>query len=46
MLRGQLLGKVGLSGYTYVPHLHFQVFIITGPNVWTDYETLEVKEFE
>ena len=46
VLRGQLLGKVGLSGYTYVPHLHFQVFIITGPNVWTDYETLEVKEFE
>ena len=44
--RGQVLGRVGLSGYTYLPHLHFQVFIITGPNIWTDYETLEIKEFE
>jgi murein DD-endopeptidase MepM/ murein hydrolase activator NlpD len=44
--RGEVLGKVGLSGYTYLPHLHFQVFIVTGPNIWTDYETLEIKEFE
>ena len=42
---GQVLAEVGLSGYTYVPHLHFQVFVITGPNVWTDFDTLEVKEF-
>lgn len=44
--RGQVLGRVGLSGYTYLPHLHFQVFIIRGPNIWTDYETLEIKDFE
>jgi Peptidase family M23 len=44
--KGQVLGRVGLSGYTYLPHLHFQVFIITGLNIWTDYETLEIKEFE
>jgi murein DD-endopeptidase MepM/ murein hydrolase activator NlpD len=44
--KAQVLGRVGLSGYTYLPHLHFQVFIITGPNIWTDYETLEIKEFE
>jgi murein DD-endopeptidase MepM/ murein hydrolase activator NlpD len=46
VLKGQVLGRVGLSGYTYLAHLHFQVFIITGPNIWTDYETLEIKEFE
>jgi murein DD-endopeptidase MepM/ murein hydrolase activator NlpD len=44
--RGQLLAKVGMTGYTYIPHLHFQVFIITGPNVWTDFDTLEIKEFD
>jgi murein DD-endopeptidase MepM/ murein hydrolase activator NlpD len=35
--KGQVLGRVGLSGYTYLPHLHFQVFNITGPNIWTDF---------
>jgi murein DD-endopeptidase MepM/ murein hydrolase activator NlpD len=44
--RGQVLAKVGLSGYTYISHLHFQIFIITGPNIWTDFETLEIKEFD
>ena len=44
--KGQVLGKVGLTGYTYIPHLHFQVFIITGPNFWIDYETLEIEEFD
>jgi murein DD-endopeptidase MepM/ murein hydrolase activator NlpD len=44
--RGQVLAKVGLTGYTYIPHLHFQVFVITGPNVWTDFDTLEIEEFD
>jgi murein DD-endopeptidase MepM/ murein hydrolase activator NlpD len=44
--RGQVLAKVGLSGYTYISHLHFQIFIVTGPNIWTDFETLEIKEFD
>src|SRR5919202_485487 len=34
--KGQVLGKVGLTGYTYIPHLHFEVLIITGPNFWID----------
>jgi murein DD-endopeptidase MepM/ murein hydrolase activator NlpD len=42
---GQVLAKVGLTGYTYIPHLHFQVFVITGPNVWTDFDTLEIEKF-
>ena len=40
---GQEVGKVGMTGYTYVPHLHFQVFIFTGPNIWEHYRTLEVN---
>jgi hypothetical protein len=36
---------VGMTGYTYLPHLHFQVFVVTGINAWTDFDTLEVQEF-
>ena len=39
---GQPIAKVGMTGYTYLPHLHFQVFIFTGPNLWEDYQTLRV----
>jgi murein DD-endopeptidase MepM/ murein hydrolase activator NlpD len=42
----QVLAKVGLTGYTYIPHMHFQVFVITGPNILTDFDTLEIKEFD
>ena len=42
---GEEIGKVGMTGYTYVPHLHFQVFVFTGSNVWTDFDTIEIKEF-
>lgn len=41
---GEEIGKVGMTGYTYVPHLHFQVFVFTGSNVWTDF-TIEIREF-
>ncbi len=34
------------TGYTYLPHLHFQVFVVTGMNMWTDFDTLEVQDFE
>ena len=39
---GQEIAKVGTTGFTYLPHLHFQVFIFTGPNLWEDYQTLKV----
>ena len=42
---GQEIAKVGMTGYTYVPHLHFQVFLFTGYNIWTDFDTIEVKNF-
>ena len=43
---GETIARVGLTGYTYLPHLHFQVFIFTGYNIWTDFETIEVNDFE
>ena len=45
VIAGQEITKVGITGYTYIPHLHFQVFIFTGYNIWTDFDTLEIKEF-
>jgi murein DD-endopeptidase MepM/ murein hydrolase activator NlpD len=41
----QEIARVGMTGYTYIPHLHFQVFVFTGINIWTDFTTLEVKKF-
>ena len=40
------IARVGMTGYTYMPHLHFQVFIATGMNMWTDFDTLEVQDFD
>jgi murein DD-endopeptidase MepM/ murein hydrolase activator NlpD len=42
VIAGQEIAKVGMTGYTYLPHLHFQVFVFTGPNLWEDYQTLKV----
>ena len=42
---GQEIARVGMTGYTYTPHLHFQVFVFTGYNIWTDFDTLEVNDF-
>lgn len=42
---GQQIARIGMTGYTYLPHLHFQVFVFTGGNVWTDFDTLEVADF-
>lgn len=39
---GQVIACVGMTGFTYISHLHFQVFIFTGSNVWVDFETLPV----
>ena len=43
--QGQKIAEVGMTGYTFIPHLHFQIFIFTGPNIWTDYDTLIVNDF-
>jgi murein DD-endopeptidase MepM/ murein hydrolase activator NlpD len=43
--RGQVIARVGMTGFTYVPHLHFQVFVFTGNNMWTDFDTLSITEF-
>ena len=43
---GQPIARVGTTGFTYSPHLHFQVFCFTGTNIWTDFETLEVGDFQ
>jgi murein DD-endopeptidase MepM/ murein hydrolase activator NlpD len=42
---GQIIARVGMTGFTYLPHLHFQVFVFTGSNIWTDFDTLSVAEF-
>jgi murein DD-endopeptidase MepM/ murein hydrolase activator NlpD len=42
---GQEIARVGMTGYTYVPHLHFQVFVFTGYNIWTDFDTIEINDF-
>ena len=42
---GQQIAKVGMTGYTYTPHLHFQVFVFTGHDIWSGFDTVEVKDF-
>ena len=42
---GQEIAKVGMTGYTFLPHLHFQVFIFTRTNVWIDIDTVSVQDF-
>ena len=42
---GQEIANVGTTGFTYRPHLHFQVFIFTGNNIWTDFDTMKVEGF-
>jgi murein DD-endopeptidase MepM/ murein hydrolase activator NlpD len=41
----QEIARVGMTGYTFTPHLHFQVFVFTGINIWTDFTTVEVRNF-
>jgi murein DD-endopeptidase MepM/ murein hydrolase activator NlpD len=42
---GQVIAEVGMTGYTFRPHLHFQVFIYTGTNIWMDFDTVSVQGF-
>ena len=41
--KGEQIANVGVTGYSFIPHLHFQVFVFTGTNIWTDFDTLEVE---
>jgi murein DD-endopeptidase MepM/ murein hydrolase activator NlpD len=43
---GEEIAKVGMTGFTYLPHLHFQVFTVAGINMWTDFDTLEIPDFD
>jgi murein DD-endopeptidase MepM/ murein hydrolase activator NlpD len=45
VIAGQEIAKIGMTGYTYIPHLHFQVFVFAGYNIFNDIDTLEVKTF-
>ena len=42
---GQEIAKVGMTGYTFLPHLHFHVFIFTESNIWIDFDTVKVEVF-
>lgn len=43
---GQMIAEVGMTGYTFRPHLHFQVFIYTGTNIWMDFDTVSIQDFK
>jgi murein DD-endopeptidase MepM/ murein hydrolase activator NlpD len=43
---GGKIARVGMTGYTYLPHLYFQVFVIIGINGGADIDTLEVQDFD
>ena len=43
--KGHVIAEVGMTGYTLQPHLHFQIFIYTGTNIWTDFDTVSVQDF-
>jgi murein DD-endopeptidase MepM/ murein hydrolase activator NlpD len=45
VVAGKEIAKVGMTGFTYLPHLHFQVFVVTGLDMWTDFDTVEVHDF-
>jgi murein DD-endopeptidase MepM/ murein hydrolase activator NlpD len=43
---GEEIARVGMTGFTYISHLHFQVFVVTGINASTDFDTLEITDFD
>ena len=43
--QGEKIAEVGMTGYTYIPHLHFQILIFIGPAIWADFDTIIVEDF-
>ena len=42
---GQEIARIGITGYTYIPHLHFQVFVFVEDNPLVTIDTLEIENF-
>ena len=43
---GQQIARAGMTGFTFIPHLHFPVIVFNGGgNIWTDFDTLAVDDF-
>lgn len=42
---GQPIALTGMTGFSYIPHLHFHVFIFNNDNIWTDFDSLAVDGF-
>lgn len=42
---GQEIARIGITGYTYIPHLHFQVFVFVEDNLLVNIDTLEIENF-
>jgi murein DD-endopeptidase MepM/ murein hydrolase activator NlpD len=42
---GHVIAEMGTTGYTFLPDLHFQVFIYTGTNIWIDFDTVSIRDF-
>ena len=42
---GQEIARIGMTGFTYIPHLHFQVFVFVENNLLVNIDTLELDNF-
>ena len=42
--KGHVIAEVGMTGYTFRPHLHLHVFIYTGTNICMDFDTVRVLD--
>jgi murein DD-endopeptidase MepM/ murein hydrolase activator NlpD len=40
-----IIARLGMTGYTFMPHIRFQVFVATEINIWSDFMTVDVKNF-
>ena len=42
---GQQIARTGMTGFSYIPHLHFHVFVCKSDNIWAEFDTLAVDGF-